>query len=536
VGVDAIVNAAGLQVLIARLTGIADEMGAVLRRAAYSPNIKERADCSAALFTADGTLLVQAEHIPVHLGSMPAAVRAAIGAQGSRIGPGDQVIVNDPFAGGTHLNDVTLVAPVFADDGTLLGWVANRAHHADLGGMAPGSMPPDATEIHQEGLRVPPVLCTPEVEAIFVAASRTPEERWGDLDAQRGANRLGAARLRALGPQPLAEVVAYGERRMRAALAELHDGRYAFADVIDSTGGRAGSTPARIAVDVTVARDTIEFDFTGTDAQRAGTVNAVEAVTVSAVAFAIRSVTDPTIPANGGAMRPVRVVAPPGTVVAAQPPVAVGAGNVEVSQRIADVCLGALASALPDRVGAASQGTMNNVLVGGSAWVYYETIGGGQGGRPGPRPGMSGVHTAMTNTLDTPVEALERAYPMRARRYALRRDSGGAGAAPGGDGIERELEMLEPVTVSLVTERRASRPWGLAGGQPGAPGENWLLPAGDEARATRLPDKCTITLESGDVLRIRTPGGGGWGPSRATVQSRGRTSTTVTDSSRRGPW
>jgi N-methylhydantoinase B/oxoprolinase/acetone carboxylase alpha subunit len=504
-------NAAALQVLISRLTGIAEEMGAVLRRAAYSPNIKERADCSAALFTADGTLLVQAEHIPVHLGSMPAAVRAAIDACAARLRPGDQVILNDPFAGGTHLNDVTLVAPAFADDGTLLGWAANRAHHADLGGMAPGSMPPDATEIFQEGLRVPPVLCTPEVEAVFVAASRTPDERRGDLDAQRGANRLGVARLRALGATGFGEVVAYGERRMRAAIAALPDGRYEFEDVLDSTGGPGGAVPARICVTVTVEGDTITFDFDGSDAQRPGTVNAVEAVTVSAVAFAIRCVTDPTIPANGGALRPVRVVAPAGSILAAVPPVAVGAGNVEVSQRVADVCLGALAPAVPERVGAASQGTMNNVLVGGATWVYYETIGGGQGGRPGPRPGMSSVHTAMTNTLDTPVEALERAYAMRVRRYRLRAGSGGDGAAPGGDGIERELEMLEPVTVSLITERRASRPWGLAGGMPGATGENWLLPAGDERRATRLPDKCTVRLEPGDVLRVRTPGGGGWG-------------------------
>jgi N-methylhydantoinase B/oxoprolinase/acetone carboxylase alpha subunit len=502
---------AALQVLISRLTGIADEMGAVLRRSAYSPNIKERADCSAALFTADGTLLVQAEHIPVHLGAMPAAVRAAIDGCGARVRPGEQVILNDPFAGGTHLNDVTLVAPAFADDGRLLGWAANRAHHADLGGMAPGSMPPEATEIYQEGLRLPPVLDSADVEAVFVASSRAPEERRGDLDAQRGANRIGVARLRELGDAHFGDIVAYGERRMRAALHELPDGVYRFEDVLDSTGGPGDATPAHIRVAVTIAGDGVTFDFTGTDAQRAGTVNAVEAVTVSAVAFALRSVTDPTIPANGGALAPVRVVAPPGSIVAASPPVAVGAGNVEVSQRVADVCLGALAQAAPDRVGAASQGTMNNVLLGGEGWVYYETVGGGQGGRPGPRPGMSGVHTAMTNTRDTPVEALERTYPVRVRRYGLRRGSGGAGAAPGGDGIVRELQVLAPVTLSLITERRGARPWGLAGGAPGAAGENWLLRDGDEARAERLPDKCTVTLAPGDVLRVLTPGGGGWG-------------------------
>jgi N-methylhydantoinase B/oxoprolinase/acetone carboxylase alpha subunit len=506
---------AALQVLIARLRGIADEMGAVLRRAAYSPNIKERADCSAALFTADGELLVQAEHIPVHLGSMPAAVRAALDAVGDDAGPGDQIVLNDPFAGGTHLNDVTLVAPVFVHD-ELVAWVANRAHHADLGGMAPGSMPPDAVEIHQEGLRVPPVLLSPGVAELFVASSRAPDERRGDLAAQRGANVVGARRLataieRLGSTEALREIVDYGERRMHAALRAVPDGSWTFDDVLDSAGPRpTQQSPTRVVVTVTIDGETATFDFTGTDPQRPGNVNAVEAVTVSAVAFALRAAIDPTLPANGGAMRPVRVVAPAGTVVAALPPVAVGAGNVEVSQRVADVCLGALAAALPDRVGAAGQGTMNNVLIGGAGWVYYETIGGGQGGRPW-RAGMSGVHTAMTNTLDTPVEALERGLPLRVRRYGLRSASGGAGLHPGGDGIERELEMLQDAVVSLVTERRVSRPWGLAGGGPGATGENHVLPAGVEANATALPDKVTIELSAGDVVRVRTPGGGGYG-------------------------
>jgi N-methylhydantoinase B/oxoprolinase/acetone carboxylase alpha subunit len=443
---------------------------------------------------------------------MPAAVRAAIDAAGEGITGEDQIVVNDPFAGGSHLNDVTFVAPVFGAGGALLGWAANRAHHADVGGMAPGSMPPDATEIYQEGFRIPPMRWTAEVEALFLAASRTPEERRGDLDAQRGANRLGAMRLRELAPEPAVrdEIVDYGERRMRAALRTLADGTYEFSDVLDSTGGVDGARPARIAVRVTVAAETVTFDFTGSDAQRPGSVNAVEAVTVSAVAFALRSVVDPDLPANGGSLRPVRVVAPPGSIVAARPPAAVGAGNVEVSQRVADVCLGALAQAAPDRVGAASQGTMNNVLLGGEGWVYYETIGGGQGGRPGPRPGMNGVHTAMTNTRDTPVEALERAYPMRVRRYGLRVGSGGAGDAPGGEGIEREIEVLEDVTVSLVTERRVTSPWGMGGGASGAPGENWLLPGGDGARAIPLADKVTLRLRAGDVLRLLTPGGGGW--------------------------
>lgn len=534
---------ASLQVLISQLTGIADEMGEVLRRAATSPNIKERADCSAGLFTASGELLVQAEHIPVHLGSMPAAVEAAIAACGELIGPGDDIIVNDPFAGGTHLNDVTLVRPCFVGGdppagrlvgqlvGRLVGWVANRAHHADVGGMAPGSMAADATEIAQEGLRLPPVRLSAEVEAVFVTSSRTPEERRGDLAAQRGANARGVERFAELAASPFAEVLDYGERRMRAALDEFPDGQFSATDIIDSVGSApAQQSPSRICLALTISGDEVEFDFTGTDAQRAGNTNAVEAVTASAVAYALRCATDPTIPANAGALRAVRLVAPAGSLVAARPPVAVGAGNVEVSQRVADVCLRALAGAVPDRLGAASQGTMNNVLIGANpagptnltdpsgpaspaedgAFVYYETIGGGQGGRP-QRAGMSGVHTNMTNTRDTPVEALERAYPLRVRRYTLRRGSGGAGEHPGGEGIERELELLVDATVSLITERRVSAPWGLAGGGPGAVGENWLLPAGDETRAERLPDKCTLNLRAGDVLRILTPGAGGWG-------------------------
>lgn len=503
---------AELQVLISRLTGIAEEMGAVLQRAAFSPNIKERADCSAALFAPDGTLLVQAEHIPVHLGSMPASVAAAIAAL-DNVGPEDHVILNDPFAGGTHLNDITLVAPCLVS-GQLVGWVANRAHHADLGGAAPGSIPADAIEIQQEGLRIPPLRFTDEVRALVITSSRTPDERAGDIDAQVGANRLGVERLAELADASLGEIVDYGERRMRAAIADLPDGTWRFEDVVDSCGPRPEQrAPATIRVEVTVSGDAVRFDFAGTDAQHAGNVNAVRAVTESAVAFALRSSVDPTIPANGGALRPVEVRTTPGTIVDAVPPVAVGAGNVEVSQRVADVCLGALAQLVPDRVGAASQGTMNNVLVGGAGWVYYETIGGGQGARPG-RSGMSGVHTAMTNTKNTPIEALERAFPMRVLRYRLRAGSGGAGRFNGGEGIERDLQVLDDVTVSLITERRVSRPWGLAGGGPGAVGENWLLHGGAETQAEPLPDKCTIELHAGDVVRVLTPGGGGWGEPR----------------------
>jgi N-methylhydantoinase B/oxoprolinase/acetone carboxylase alpha subunit len=302
----------------------------------------------------------------------------------------------------------------------------------------------------------------------------------------------------------------------------MPDGTWSVEDVLDSFGPRPDQqVPTTIRLTLTVTGDEVTFDFTGTDAQRAGNVNAVEAVTVSAVAWALRSVLDPTIPANGGALRPVRVVAPAGSVVAARFPAAVGAGNVEVSQRVADVCLAALAHAVPERVGAASQGTMNNLLLGGDGWVTYETVAGGQGGRPprpgsdgAPVPGMSGVHTAMTNTRNTPIEAFERTFPVRVLRYRLRQASGGAGAAPGGDGIERDLQVLEAATLSLITERRTTGPPGHAGGDAGAVGENWLLPGGDEVRAERLPDKCTITLAPGDVIRMRTPGGGGWGPVR----------------------
>lgn len=507
-----------LGVLVARLSGIAEEMGVVLRRSAFSPNIKERADSSAAVFTAEGELLAQAAHIPVHLGAMPASVRAAIARLGPLPTPGCHCILNDPFSGGTHLNDITLVSPVHLD-GRLVGWVANRAHHADVGGAAPGSMPADATELAQEGLCLPPMVLTEDVRRLVAANSRTPAERLGDLDAQVGANVIGAARLVALvrTGAPLMEVISYGERRMRAALEAIEDGAWQFTDRLDSTG--AGLPGAELVVRLTARRGgagpELCFDFTGCAPQSSGNVNAVEAVTLSSVAFAVRSVFDPHGPANAGALRAVRVIAPPGSIVAALPPAAVAAGNVEVSQRVADLCLGALAMAMPGRVAAAGQGTMNNVLLGGQGpagpWVYYETIAGGQGGAPGS-DGMHGVHTAMTNTRNTPIEALERAFPLRVRRLRLRQGSGGAGRWRGGEGIERDVEVLAAATLSLITERRQSQPWGLDGGGPGAAGENWLLPGGDERGAVRLADKATVPLRAGDVVRLRTPGGGGAGP------------------------
>ncbi|HEY6531761.1 MAG TPA: hydantoinase B/oxoprolinase family protein, partial [Acidimicrobiales bacterium] len=364
---------AALQVLIARLTGIATEMGAVLARSAFSPNIKERHDHSAALFTPAGELLVQAEHIPVHLGSMPASVAAVIERFGSDtdgwqrlrgVGADGQVVLNDPFVGGTHLNDITVVAPCVVDD-RLVGWVANRAHHADVGGAAPGSMPADAVEVFAEGLRIPPVVLTDEVRALLCANSRTPDERLGDLDAQIGANRRGVERLAELAAAPLEEVLAHGERRMRAALSALPDGSWGFEDVVDSFGPRPEQqVETRVTVEVRVEGDELTFDLTGSDPQRVGNVNAVRPVTVSAAIYALRCALPADLPANGGALRAVTVLTEPGTIVDARAPAAVGAGNVEVSQRVADVCLGALAQVVPGQLGAASQGTMNNLLVG----------------------------------------------------------------------------------------------------------------------------------------------------------------------------
>jgi len=519
-----------LEVTRNALAGVAEEAGVALRRTAYSPNIKERVDCSTAIFDPRGDLVAQAEHIPVHLGSMPASVAAALEVFGE-LQPGDQVLLSDPFAGGTHLPDWTLVAPIHAGR-ELLGFAANRAHHADVGGSVPGSMPAGAMEIFAEGLRIPPVkLRRGDVEdrdvvALLLANTRTPRERLGDVRAQVGANHLAAERLReladALGVDLLFEAMGavqdHAERATRAAIAAIRNGTYVFEDVMDDDG--AGSEDVAIRAAVTVHGDSLLIDFEGTSPQVRGSINAPFAVTVSCCAYALRALTDPEIPANAGSYRPLEVRAPKGSLLNPEPPAAVAAGNVETSQRIVDVVLGAMAQALPDRVPAASQGTMNNVLIGGfdertgRPFTYYETVAGGQGARP-HADGMSGVHTHMTNTLNTPVEAFEMAYPLRVVEYRLRDGSGGRGRHRGGDRITRAIEVLaERVTVSLLTERRRHPPWGLAGGEAGAPGRNSLLLHAGDPRP--LPSKATFEATRGEVIVVETPGGGGFGPPGVT--------------------
>jgi N-methylhydantoinase B len=519
------VDPVALEVTRNALAGIAEEAGVALRRTAYSPNIRERMDCSTALFDPLGEMVAQAEHIPVHLGAMPASVAAALAAFAD-LGRGDQVLVSDPFAGGSHLPDWTLVAPVHRE-GMVLGYVASRAHHADVGGSAPGSMPAGATEIFEEGLRIPPVRLwrdgreVGDLMALLLANSRTPEERLGDLRAQAGSNDLAGRRLQELaarlGPDALFDAMRetkdHSERLARAAIARIPPGEYRFEDVLDGDG--AGAVDVPIAVTVTVHGGRMTMDFEGTARQQLGSVNAPLAVTRSCAAFALRALTDPDVPANAGALRPLDVVAPPGSLVNPLPPAAVAAGNVETSQRIVDVIFGALSQALPDAVPAASQGTMNNTLIGGidprggEPFSYYETVGGGQGARPG-RDGMNGVHTHMTNTMNTPVEALETAYPLRVVEYRLRTGSGGTGRWRGGDGIRRSLEVLaDRATVSLLTERRRHAPWGRGGAEAGSPGVNTLRrgPAVES-----LEPKVTFVARRGDVIEIDTPGGGGFGP------------------------
>jgi len=500
---------------------IPEEMGAVLQRSSFSPNIKERRDFSCALFNATGEMIAQAAHIPVHLGAMPLSVQSAIHT--TNFAEGDMLILNDPYQGGTHLPDLTLIAPIFADR-QLAGFAANRAHHADVGGMAPGSMP-IARELIQEGLIIPPVKL---VEAgrvqqgiwdLILRNTRSPWERGADLRAQIAANRRGVQRFAALiarhGRVEIERnsqaLLAYTERLTRALLSAIPDGSYGFEDHLDDDG--ISDQSIKIRVTLRIQGDQATVDFAGSDPQAGGSMNAVYAITLSAVYYVFRCLVAGEVPNNSGSLRAIRVLAPEGSIVNALPPAPVAGGNVETSQRIVDVLLGALAQALPERIPAASQGTMNNTLIGGwdpvrqRAFTYYETIGGGMGARPTSN-GPSAIHSHMTNTLNTPVEAMEYAFPIQVLRYEVRTGTGGAGRFHGGDGLRRDLLVQAAATGSLLSERRRGQPYGLAGGQPGASGENLLIRGGHE---TRLPSKGEVELHAGDILSIRTPGGGGWG-------------------------
>jgi N-methylhydantoinase B len=506
-------DAITLQVMVGALRAACDEMGAVLIRSAHSANIKERRDCSTGLFDADGQMVMQAEHIPVHLGAMPAAVASILG---ERHEPGDAWILNDPFRGGTHLPDITVIAPVFAED-ELLGFAATRAHHADVGGRAPGSMPADSTTLEEEGVVIPPtrIIHAGEIEQDLLrrllGQMRNPRERSADLRAQLAAGAAGAARFAELVERfGLATVregmdatLNYAERRTRARIAEIPDGEYTATDYLEAAAvprlsGSDPSLPGDISLSLTatVAGDEITLDFTGSADQYEGNLNCPLAVTTSACYFAVRVLTDPDVPACAGAYRPVRVVVPEGSLLNAHPPAAVAAGNVETSSRVADLVLAAFGRAL-------GQGTMNNLTLGNDDFTYYETLGGGQGACE-DADGPSAVHVAMSNTLNTPIEALEREFPLRAIEYSVRRGSGGPGTHRGGDGIVREVEALAEMTYSLISERRRHAPRGAQGGGDGAVGRNTLN--GDE-----LPAKVTGSLSPGDRLRIETPGGGGHG-------------------------
>ncbi|MBU0510989.1 MAG: hydantoinase B/oxoprolinase family protein [Chloroflexi bacterium] len=539
-----------LEVFKHRFAATAEEMGAVLQKASYSPNIKERRDFSCALFDADGKMIAQAAHIPVHLGSMPLSVQAAI-HDFPDMQPGDVIILNDPFRGGTHLPDITLVSPVFTplptpvdefSDGMvrgakgegLFGFVASRAHHSDVGGMSPGSMPV-AREIYQEGIIIPPIKLVVSGETnqavwnLLLANVRTPEERAGDLWAQIASNQRGSQRLQEMvleyGGSEIRHymnaLLDYTERMTRRLLETIPNGEYHFRDYLDNDG--INDQPILIQVMIRISGDTATVDFSGSASQQQGSVNAVYAITLSAVYYVFRCLIGLDVPNNAGCLVPIKVIAPEGSVVNARFPAPVAGGNVETSQRIVDVLLGALAQAAPDRIPAASQGTMNNVTIGGAdsrtgeprPFAYYETIGGGMGALPN-QDGPSAVHSHMTNTLNTPVEALEYAYPLMVRRYEIRRGSGGEGKFSGGDGIRRDVEMLTNVQVTLLTERRERGPYGMNGGQPGVPGQNLILRDGEEIP---IPSKGSIELKSGDILSIQTPGGGGFGKIGASSES-----------------
>jgi N-methylhydantoinase B len=484
-----------LQVLTGALHAICEEMGAVLIRSAHSANIKERRDASTALFDADGQMVMQAEHIPVHLGAMPAAVAAVLDEDHA---PGRSWILNDPYRGGTHLPDITVITPVFVE-GQLIAFAANRAHHADVGGPTPGSMPADSHTLDEEGVVIAPRVLDDEAIGELSALMRRPDQRRADLRAQLAAGRVGVRRLTELHQrvgsemvqEAFHEVLDYAERRTRSCLAELDDGTRSARDVLEAREG-----DLEIVVTATVDGDRLTLDFTGSASQHDGNLNCPLAVTRSACYFAIRVLTDPDIPPSAGAYRAVDVRAPEGSLLNARPPAAVVGGNVETSSRVADVVLAAFGQAL-------GQGTMNNVVIGSEDVVYYETIGGGQGACP-DADGPSGVHVAMSNTLNTPIEALELEFPLRMVQYGLRRGSGGRGRHHGGDGVIRELEALGPLTYSLLSERRRHRPPGAHGGEPGASGRNLL-------DGLELPPKVSGELKPGQRLRIETPGGGGYG-------------------------
>ena len=504
----------------------AEEMGAALRRTSFSPNIKERRDYSCAVFDSEGNVVAMGDHMPVHLGSMPMSVRAAIDRV--KPGQGDIVILNDPYAGGTHLPDITMVLPVLARASESPAfYVAARAHHADVGGRYPGSMGP-CSDIFQEGLRIPPVkimqrgVIARDVLDLLLYNVRTPVEREGDLTAQIGACKVGEARLEELmaksGAPRLSKLTAqlldYSEQFMKSELANMPAGVFTAEDFLDNDG--VNDEPIRIAVSILLdpQRRLAQIDFTGSSRQVESSLNAVYAIAYSAVYYVFRCLLPEQAPVTAGVMRPIQVLAPEGSIVNALPPAPVAGGNVETSQRIVDVVMRALAEALPERVPAASSGTMNNLTIGGvdqrtgKPFAYYETIAGGMGARP-TGDGISGVHTHMTNSLNTPAEALEYAYPLRVKTYSYRRGSGGAGKYRGGDGLIREIELLSDAQVTLLSERRKFQPYGLAGGDPGAPGNATLItPNG----ATSLPAIFSASARKGDVIRIESPGGGGWGP------------------------
>jgi N-methylhydantoinase B len=498
-----------LSVLSSAMVGIAEEMGAVLIRGSYSSNIKERRDCSTALFDAQGRMVAQAEHIPVHLGAMPEAVAAIMGRDPQ---PGDVFAINDPYSGGTHLPDITLVSPV-AHDGEIIGYAVTRAHHSDVGGMRPGSAPSDSREIFQEGIIIPPVRLVRggeyvvDVLDLLLANVRTPAIRRGDLRAQIAANQIAEQRIGELmerrGKETVLaafdEVISYTERRTREVVRNLPDGEYSAEDFMEGDGTVDEDIPIRVKI--TIREDSMSIDFSGTAEAVGGNVNCPLAVTRSACYFALRVLLPGDVPANAGTYAPLDIEAPDGSLVNARSPSAVVAGNVETSSRIADTVLSALSGAT--KLPAQGQGTMNNLVIGGPGWTYYETIGGGQGASQ-RGPGPSGVHVGMSNTLNTPIEAFEMEYPMRVERYELLYGSGGDGEHRGGDGIVRAVRVLEPASLSLLTDRRRHWPRGACGGEPGRVGRNLL--GGEE-----LPPKVSREMEEGDVVTVETPGGGGYG-------------------------